>query len=474
MKQTMWLRILSVLIVIAMLATAFAACEGESNQTDKDDNGTNEQNSAHESLSGGETAGEVVTAEPTPEISKTNYDADFYLSVMNDSNPMRYFWVEESTGGALSEAVYTRQQKILDYLGVSIKAKSAGTYDEYTTGFKTAVKNKDGSVDTLVTPVYKGIPGLILEQYLQDFQDIPGIDLEQDYWNHDFMDALSIADNYYLGFSDYNILYSYIIAFNKKMLGQLVLDGYSEEELYQSVYNGTWTLDRFLELGQLGFQEKGDKDIFGLTGQQWVPWCGFFHSSNINLIEMDESGKYSIAIMNDANKEKTANLVDKLKNFSASGYAKLTSGVDLPEEKLINNRALMQLAATNWLEDYTNYDVSFGVLPYPLYDTDQYDPNSDSLGYRSLQWGGHLAVPAYLKNSQMTGETLELLAFYSRPVQITFYEKVLGKQVAEAPNDAKMLDIVWNGVCSDIGQTLRDEADVLYFLPTVTMPDSNK
>jgi hypothetical protein len=185
---------------------------------------------------------------------------------------------------------------------------------------------------------------------------------------------------------------------------------------------------------------------------------------------MKEEGKYEISIMNDGNKERTADLVDKLKNYSGSGYGQFTfqTSSEVPSARLTNNRALMELTSTHSLEGYLNYDISFGVLPYPMYDTDQYDPESESLGYRSLQWGGYFGIPTYQRNELMTGTTLELMAFYSKPVQTTFYEKLLGKQVSEAPDDAKMLDIVWNGVCSDMGQTFNDETRVLYFLPQVT------
>ena len=381
----------------------------------------------------------------------------------------------------MSEALYARQEKVREWLGVTIKAKSAGNYQTYIDPFKTAVTNKDGSVDTLITHVNQGVSGLVSEMYFQDFSDVPGINLDEDYWNHEFMDAVSIEGHYYLGFSDFNILYTYVIAFNKKMLNSLALETYSEQDLYERVLTGNWTLDAFMELTQLGFQEKGDKDIYGLTGQQWVPWIGFLHASGINYVEQDETGTYKISLMNDANKEKTANLVDKLKNFSSSGYAQLTyptpgiSGVPSPEAKFTDNRSLMTLAATYSVVDYLDKDVSFGVLPYPMYDSDQFNENSDSLGYRSLQWGGNLGIPAYLRNTQMTGETLELLAFYSEPVKITFYEKLLGKQVAEAPDDARMLEIVWSSVCTDFGQTYStDCGGTLYIIAQVTRSESGQ
>ena len=460
MKASLWLKALTLTMIALMVFCAFSACDTEKADTQE---------------TKPDTPAEEVTEEATPDtigIEKQNFDSEFYLSVMNACNPIDLYWLEESKGDAMDEAVYARQQKIIDYLGVTIVGKKTGSHMEYAEAFTTAVQNKDGSVDAILTHVSSGVTSMVQGGYFQDFQDVEGIDLENDHWNHEFMDSLSISGNYYLGFNDSNILYTYVIAFNKSMLNQLSLDNYSVDELYEKVLNGEWTLDSFLELAQMGFRNGGseDKHVYGLVGMQWVPWCGFLHSSGINLVEQDEKGAYKIAIMNNDYKEKTANLVDKLKNFSSSGYGSFTfqTGNEHPSARLQNKRALMELSSTHSLEGLLDHDITFGVLPYPMYDTDQFDENSESLGYRSLQWGGYYGVPTYQSNELKTGLTLELLAFYSKPVQTTFYEKLLGKQVSEAPDDARMLEIVWESVCSDMGQTFDGETNVLYFLPKVT------
>ena len=51
-----------------------------------------------------------------------------------------------------------------------------------------------------------------------------------------------------------------------------------------------------------------------------------------------------------------------------------------------------------------DYDISFGVLPYPMWDEKQKD-----VGYRSLQWGGYLCIPSYTRNLNMIGDTIERL-----------------------------------------------------------------
>ena len=448
-------KFLALVLALASILSVFAACDSGSEQVTEN--------------SGNDASNEEVYPST---VAKNNYGDEFYLSILDDVNPPKYYWVEETENDAMSEAVYARQEKVRKYLGVEIYATGIGlNHDDYIAPFKTAVKNKDGSVDTLLTHVSTGVCSLLSESYLRDFNDMPGINLEADYWNKDFMDSIAIADKNYLGFSNFNILYTNVVAFNKDMMDQYADN--LDKSVYELVEDKEWTLDTMMGLAQLVAIDrtgdgKTDDDTFGLTGNQWVPWIGFLHASNINLVEMDESGAYKVAVMNEKNKEKMSQLVDKLKALSSSDYGYFQFRTTAaPKVPLVSGRALMQLSATYDLVGYLDSDVTFGVLPYPMWDT-----NQAKVGYRSLQWGGYLCIPNYLDNEEMTGETLEVLSFYSDEVMITFYEKMLGKQVADIPDDRKMLDIVWDSVCTDFGQTFTDECGTLYLLPYVTWPGS--
>ena len=72
----------------------------------------------------------------------------------------------------------------------------------------------------------------------------------------------------------------------------------------------------------------------------------------------------------------------------------------------------------------------------------------------------------------MTAETIEMLSYYSDDVNIAFYEKMLGKQVADVPQDRRMLDIVWDGICYEMAQTyyslIKDSNNYLYALEMMT------
>jgi hypothetical protein len=243
-----------------------------------------------------------------------------------------------------------------------------------------------------------------------------------------------------------------------------------EKSVYDMVRDYEWTIDEMISLANLVYIDetsngKSYDDTFGITGRQWNEFPGFLHASNINIIDQNDAGGYSVALINDLNKEKTYGLVEKLYNLVRSEYAWFDYATTaLPTVPLTSGKTLLHLSETISLDKYLDYEISFGVLPYPMYDTLQRD-----VGYRHLQWGGYIMVPAYLNNPQMVGETLEVLAYFSDNVKIAYYEKMLGKQVADVVDDSQMLDIVWDSVCCEFAQTYSELfSNILYLMADVT------
>jgi hypothetical protein len=212
---------------------------------------------------------------------------------------------------------------------------------------------------------------------------------------------------------------------------------------------------------------KTDDDIFGITGRQWIPFIGFLHACDINLVEQDDAGNYLVAVYNEKNQAKTTDLVEKLHDLSKSDCSWFSYKNEGPERILLTiKRTLMSIAGTPELVDYLDYDLDFGVLPYPMYDEAQKD-----VGYRSLQWGGFLCIPSYVSNPDMVGDTVEMLSFFSEDVNNAYYDRVLGKQSADSPDDRRMLMMVWDGICSEFIQAYYNvalESRILYMMPDLT------
>ena len=445
-----WFRILVLAMAMVLLLSAFVGCdtvEGQESDTEDDT--------------------EDETVDYFPDVEKTDYDSEFTMYMMSVNNFPEFYVLEESNGSPMDEAVYTRQERVKKWLGVEMVNKVDGNNNrgDYISILQNAVMNKDGTLEALLTHYNIGIPQLINGSYLKDFSEITEIDLNADYWNYDFMDSIELKGHLYLGFGDCNILFAYLVSFNKNMMDQYAsADVFEGKTLYDMVRDYEWTLDKMISISSLvyedlngdGVKDAGDK--FGYAAAAWEPYMSFIHASGMNIMEQDPaSGSYNVALNSDKYYSRIDTLIKKLAELSKAE----TSWVDYRVKvvhaddvlQLTSNRVLMSIYDTLHLPEYLNYNIEFGVLPLPMFDSAQKE-------YRALQYGGNICIPTYVKNEKMVGETLEMYNYYSSSVRITFYEKVLGKQVADAPDDSAMLDIIWDGVCTDVGFTYQNTTTI--------------
>ena len=454
-------RILLLVLAALMAISCFVAC-------DSSDKNEETQQKQENTTSGGVTEEETLDPDIHPTIEKTDYADELYMHVFERPN---YLWVEESEDDVFTEALFARQQKLYDYLGVELYAVQTGNLNEYGDAFTTAVKNKDGSVDVLVCSAYVSIADFIIDGYLRDYNDFDQIDLTADYWKMDYMEEVMLGDKIFLGYSEFNIFNTHVLSFNKRMLEQ-----YSDaldESIYDTVRNYRWTIDKMISLANLVYIDqtadgKTEDDTFGITGRQWIPFIGFLHASDIPLVAQDESGSYKVAVYNSTYQEKTTTLVEKLYALSKSDSAyfrfREESTADIP---LSSGKVLMHIEGTGGLVNLLDYDIEFGVVPFPMYDEAQKD-----VGYRSFNYDGFITFPSYMRNENMSVESVEILSFFSDPVQTAYYAKQLGKQASDTPDDSEMLELVWDGICTDFGLAysyISQSLDMnLYMLPTLT------
>ena len=91
-----------------------------------------------------------------------------------------------------------------------------------------------------------------------------------------------------------------------------------DESVYDMVTNYRWTLDKMISIANMVYLDtdgntiQSEGDTFGITGNLWVPFVGFMQAANIQLVEENSKGVPVISCYNDLNREKTAELIDKL------------------------------------------------------------------------------------------------------------------------------------------------------------------
>ena len=433
MKKNHLIRLLALLLSGLMLLTAGACATGDQ---------TAETTDAGADVTEGET-------EYKPDIPVKNYDAEFNFVASGSSVPREVIAIEDledTESGDLETAVYERGIKLKDHLGVTLVYQDAGDWISYAANVSRTVQAGDDTYQMVLTHVYQGVTDLITSNALYDIGELDSVNLEAPYWATELMEEVKVNDKYLIGYNDFCLADVKIIVFNKDLMGE-----YNMTAPYDAVLNKTWTLDKLIEMASVVSADDGDgkwtnTDTYGISGWGWVPLISFVTASDMKIVDRNDVGDFELAY--ESNSEKLINLIDKIMAMYQADYSyfwkSTENGVAEKMVKFSDGKTLFQLTDNKAIVSLREEDIRFGVLPYPLWDENQAE-------YKSLNWNGIFGVPGSIKNPEMVGDVLELMGYYTADVKTAYYEKLLGSKLAEAPEDAEMLDIIWNSQVSDVG-----------------------
>lgn len=425
----------------------------------------NPSQSAGATAQTGSDIAEETTRDHAPDIDIKNYNREFAFAKIGSGLDDDFFIPEKALNDGITDATYERAQKIKEHLGVTLVMRDAGDWEGYTKTIQTNVSTGTDNLQLALTHVYRGIPELVINNLVVDFTDLPAVDLEQSYWNKQLMDEVTIDGKYLIGYSDFCLAETHCIVFNKRLLSN---NGQSLP--YEQVKNHEWTLDELIARTQdvhkdlNGDGQRDIQDIYGMSGWGWVFLISFLTSSDFRIVDRDTDDNFRVAYSE--NSDRLSELVEKIRNwYNADGtWFWKSSPASGTVVAFKDQTSLFQLINTAGLIELKNYDLQFGVLPYPLYTVQQ-------PAYRSLNWNGVLCVPNTVTSADMVGETLELLAYEAAPVKTAFFDRLLGNKVANTEDDQEMLEIIWNSVVTDVGlitATSSDEMDrLVYMIPTI-------
>ena len=454
-------RTLALLLVAVMALSAVACAAGtETGETNAND--------------GTGTVAEGDTTY-TPDIAVKNYDCDFNFVASGSSVPRENIAIEDladSKAGDLETAVYERGIKLKDHLGVTLVYQDAGDWIAYASNVSKTVQAGDDAYQMVLTHVYQGVTELITNNALYDIGDLDSVNLEAPYWASDLMEEIKVNGKYFIGYNDFCLSAVKVVVFNKDLMAQ-----YNLTEPYDNVRNMTWTLDKLIEMASTVSSDNGDgkwdnQDTYGISGWGWVPLISFITSSDMKIVDRDDTDAFKVAY--EDNSEKMIALVDKILAMYQADYSFFWKSTDQGNaDKMLDfagGNSLFQLMDSTALTSFREEDIRFGILPYPTWDENQTE-------YKSLNWNGVFGVPGSIRNKEMVGDVLELMGYYTADVKVAYYEKLLGSKLSEAPDDAEMLDIIWDSQVSDVGIVACNSSSsmdaVVYMIPKMCEAGKN-
>jgi hypothetical protein len=414
-----------------------------------------------------ETAVSETESEETtrvyPDLPNTTFDGENVCIVNIDYNipiwAQRDIYAETLTGEIINDAVYTRNSAIEEKYNLKIVSRQVvDTLGEITKANAAA----DGGVD-LATVALKTFATLATQKALVELHSVPYMDLDKPWYDKNSIECLSIAKKLYGVCSDYTIMdkdATTAMVFNKMLLGDFKL-----EDPYELVKNGTWTLDKLIEMSSNvssdlnGDSVYDDNDRYGLLYQRdtmssFLNGCGGLiaqkDSDDIPVFCLNTDS--SIAILNRLYDylydEQTCFHVMKFFDPKPEGF---TNGM---VRMFQANCALFMWIRIADVENLRSMEVDFGILPIPK------GSESQDRYYNSVNpWvGSAVVVPKCSPNLDKTGIFIEAISAESRyTLQPVYYEKVLTGKIARDNESEDMLDIIFgtrvydNGDIYDLG-----------------------
>ena len=429
-KKIISVILISVILILVLIL--FSACGNI--RSDKKDDADMTENSVAEGL----ISAEIDYYKNVP--NGANYDGYAFKVLTWDPavdgwNP--YIIVEEITGEVLNDAAYDRNMEVMQLLNVEI----AYLYKEYGTNIVNTVIKDNAAGDCSYDIVLpwggrSNAPNLILQNQLYDWNKVPYVDLEADWYNQTANDAYTVNGKQYLCVSDltYPLHNTFSILFNKDLFTDYGLD-----YPYQLVYDGKWTFDVFsgyikdfyADLNGNGKTDSGDR--FGISAYLSC-FASMLYDWGEEPIKIGENG-FVLNIFN----ERISSIIDKLYGLVNSQDVFYEDSMTVYDVFYSGNSLFVTYGSDPIM--LRDIDFDFGYLP---------DPKFDEMQERYIQEasGGWMGIPISrtVDEVKRTGGIFEAMsAASSKYVADAFAKKYIENKVLRDEDSVNMFHIMREG-----------------------------
>ena len=391
--------------------------------------------------------------DPLEKIPEVNYNnAEFLIYSRPDRYETSVFLKEIDKGSSsVDRAVWQRTRDIQTAYGLIFEVKA-------TSDVATALYNTKSKTDSFG---FAGDHGrydwnYATKDYLYVWDDLPYVDLTQDYWAQGAAEEWSTpGGKHFLMTGDlthWNVGAAFVMFFNKDVFS--LVDGLTSP--YELVYADKWYYDTFEEYARTLYSNMdGDgsgeisSDSFGYATTMFRGCISIIPSTGIKLLEKDENSAtgYKVNATKDRVVTAVGDLAEFLVNESTCYYDPNSNPYGSMREAFMANRLAFYDDEVNYALTFTQKGTEFGIVPWPKYDrrTDSYFSNVNA---------GCDAFFIPKNTSETFAEcisiVLETLAYHGQKDVIPlYYDTVLTYQGTRDEESVEMLKIVKENLVYD-------------------------
>ena len=427
------------LLALCMMLTAFAGCGKKTDDTPAQDT------TPTGTTGGGET--EEVLIEPEfPDIT-------FYREIgvlQREIAPLEEWNVEEEGNPVLEQALVEKIGYLNDKYGVEFTYYYSAD-SEITSKVANSIQSQFMAYDIISWPSGH-LMTLANQALLRPLQSVENVDLSNSWWSQQINSRWEYKGNNFFAVGNSNLNSNWRtsgIFFNKAMAERI---GTNAAEIYQMVFDHTWTLEKMLELGELATLDSGDgttvvseNDTFGIV--QTNGWYPALLGSGMTFASTDDEGKFVVNTVDQPMIDRIEKLINYMNDSDIA--LPLSAGID-QWNYFCNGKGLFLVEGIAVSSKARASDVDYGILPSPLGEAGQAE-------YHNFVHHGHssaMAVPVDVleEDLPMIGALLEASNYISRrEVWPAFYQTLMRGQIARDPESAEIVDIIFDSMSTDVG-----------------------
>lgn len=396
---------------------------------------------------GGETTSAPETTRDYPEIRpEMNYDGyEFRIigceGVYGTHND---YVIEdgEDTSDIISDAIYRRNSKVEDLLGIKITARWG---QEIRNTVLNSVNAGDDEFDLVFLPGGE-IAASVSDGIYNELLGIDNVDWSKPWYDQSFISATSVSGK--LFFMDSAISTQSANETSAIFCNKTLAEKYQLGDLYSLVRDGKWTMDKLYDFYTLADSDlDGDgkineeTDQYGLGGNKGISYI-FFKGMGGDFIRSEKDG-LKLVFGEEAN---ISRMTDVLTRFSPKTI--LFEKMNYANKKAFSDRRLLffvyALGSINWMRDLS---FDFAILPIPKQNEEQED-------YRCNVncWGNSfMCLPKTVSDVERSSSIADVLSAESYYVlRDAYVENAIKYKYSQSENDTEMINLILDSRVYDI------------------------
>ena len=385
------------------------------------------------------------------------------LNIVDDVNDVEFFFLRPK-----DIAIYVASGVLdLGITGRDLAADSRADVQEIldlgfgSSTFRYAsVAGEDWSVDKLegkrIATSYPNIVRQDLKdrglnaEVIRSADELEYVDLDRDWWISAMRDCYSIGGRQFFLTGPIvvnNYLDSTCVLFNKNVTAMF---GISDDELYGTVRDGKWTIDKMFEVAAVVPENTAGVAGNGIWRYQQPDGIAFIMASGMKLTQFDEEG---YPYVESSLPREISDLADKIcpvfSDNSQTIFVYIAKGerdeekygTDHLEQFFIDDRVLFRFNVTHDVISMRTNDVRFGVLPLPKYNDNQKNYST----WAAIGWDSAVYIPKTVDSIRFTDAILEAMgALGEKYIKNAYYDKLLRSQSIFDLDSRDMLDIIFS------------------------------